>query len=164
MSSKPLPQPMSGAVTGLWRTLGRLGFVAQSGVLASVVAAVWLLLAPLGYALTGAAGLVAAGVAAGVSLLAAQFALTLEQVFRGPAAAMYGMVAGMFARMSVALLLGVTLHRGVPALADAGMIFYLLVFYLATLAIETALVLARIRPDSVRPGSCRLGAELPKAV
>ena len=54
----------------------------------------------------GPAGLVSAGVAAGVSLLAAEFALAVGRLFRGPAAAMYGMVAGMFARMSVALAFG----------------------------------------------------------
>jgi hypothetical protein len=164
MSSKPHPRFFTGAVTPLWHALGRLGFVAQSGVVAGLVAAMWLLLAPLSYALTGMPGLLAAGVAAGVSLLAAQFALAISQLFHGPAAAMSGMVAGMFARMSVALLLGVALQRGVPVLADAAMILYLLVFYLATLALETALLVARIRPDSVRPGSQRLGAELPKAV
>jgi hypothetical protein len=150
---------MAGTVTAFWRALGRLGFVAQSGIVAGVVAAIWLLLAPLGYALTGTTGLVAAAVAAAVSLLAAEFALSIGQLFRGPAAPMYGMVAGMFARMSVALLAGIAIQRGVPALADAAMILYLLVFYLATLAIETALLLAKVRPDSVRPG-----AELPKAV
>ena len=72
---------------------------------------------------------------------------------------MYGMVAGMFARMSVGLLVVVALQRGVPALADAAMILYLLVFYLATLAIETALLVAKIQPDSVRTI-----AALPKAV
>jgi hypothetical protein len=143
----------------LWRALGRLGFVAQSGIVIGGVTVFFLLLAPLGYALTGTAGLMAAGVAASVSLLAAQIALIVGQVFRGPAAPMYGMVAGMFARLTVALLVGVALQRGVPVLADAAMIVYLLVFYLATLAIETALLVARIRPDSVRPG-----AELPKAV
>ena len=164
MSSKPLPQPMADAMMAVWCALGRLGFVAQSGAVAGMVAATWLVLAPLGYALKGANGLVAAGVAAGVSLFAAQMALTIGQLFRGPAAAMYGMVAGMFARLSVALLLGVALQRGVPALADAAMILYLLVFYLATLAIETALLLARIRPEAVRPGCVRPGAELPKVV
>jgi hypothetical protein len=150
---------MAGAITALWHALGRLGFVAQSGIVAGAVAAIWLLIAPLGYWLNGTTGLVAAGVAAGVSLLAAQFALTIGQLFRGPSAAMYGIVAGMFARMSVALLLGVALQRGVPALANAAMILYLLVFYLATLTIETALLLAKIPPDSVRSGT-----ELPKAV
>jgi hypothetical protein len=126
---------------------------------AGVVAAVWILLAPLGYATAGTTGLTAAAVAAGVSLLAAQFALVVGQLFRGPAAPMYGMVAGMFARMSVALAVGAGLQRGAPVLADRTMILYLLVFYLATLAIETTLLVAKIRPDAVRPGTA-----LPKAV
>ncbi len=127
--------------------------------MAGMVAAVWVLLAPVGYATTGTAGLTAAAVAAGVSLLAAQFALVIGQLFRGPAAPMYGMVAGMFARMSVALAVGVGLQRGVPMLADRTMILYLLVFYLATLAIETALLVAKIRPDAGRSATA-----LPKAV
>jgi hypothetical protein len=152
-------QAISRRATTLWLALGRLGFIAESGILATVVAAVWLLLAPLGYAQAGTAGLVAAAVAAGVSLAAAQIALTIGHLFRGPAAPMYGMVAGMFARMSVALLVGVTLQRGMPALADAAMILYLLVFYLVTLFVETVMLVAKIRPDSFRPGP-----SLPKAV
>ncbi len=104
-----------------------------------------------GYALVGTGCLVSAGIAAGVSLLAAEFALAIGWLFRGPAAAMYGMVAGMFARMSVALFTGVALQRGVPLLADAAMIAYLLVFYLVTLAVEAALLVAKIRPAAVPP-------------
>ena len=59
----------------------------------------------------------------------------------------------------MALLVGIALQRGVPALADKAMILYLLVFYLATLAIETALLVAKIRPDTIRRSSA-----LPKAV
>ena len=159
MSIHPLSQPKADPWKALWRALGRLGFVAQSGVVAAVVAAVWLLVAPVGYMLAGTAGLMEAAVAAGISLVAAQFALTIGQLFRGSAAAMCGMVTGMFARMSVGLLVVVAAQQGVPALADATIVLYLLVFYLATLAIETALLVAKIQPDSVRTI-----AALPKAV
>jgi hypothetical protein len=159
MSSKPLPQPIAGRVTVFWHALGRQGFVVESGIIAGVVAAVWLLLGLVGYALAGTECLVSAGVAAGVSFLAAEFALAIGRLFRGPAAAMYGMVAGMFARMSVALAFAVVLQRGLPLLADTAMIAYLLVFYLVTLAVETALLVAKIRPESSRPSTA-----MPKAV
>ena len=159
MPSNPLPEPTARRLTAFCHALGRQGFVVESGIVAGVVVGVWLLLAPIGYASAGTAGLISAAVAAGVSLLAAEFALAVSRLFRGPAAAMYGMVAGMLARMSVALAVAVALQRGVPWLASTAMIVDLLVFYLVTLAIETALLVAKIRPDLARPN-----AAMPKAV
>ena len=126
--------------------LGRLGLVGQTGVVLGGIFAAALLIAPWSYGFGGIAGLRSVGVAAGVSLLAAELALLVGGLFRGPAAAMYGMVSGMTVRMAVALLLGVALQLGATDRADRAMIFYLLVFYMVTLAIETGLLLARVRP------------------
>ena len=57
---------------------------------------------------------------------------------------MYGLALGMLARTMLPLVVGVVLTMKVAWLADAGMIFYLLVFYLASLAIETMLLVAQV--------------------
>ena len=63
-----MPNPNSNSTTGAaaprWRGLGQLGLIAQGGVVAGAVLAVWLFLAPWSYLCGGAAGLLAAAVAA----------------------------------------------------------------------------------------------------
>jgi hypothetical protein len=140
---------VDGAMSGSQNTiicnkLGRLGLLAQTALLIAVALLVWLATCPLAYWVSGTPGLLAAAVAAGICLLGAGLALGIAALFRGPAAAMHGMMLGMLARMVFPLLLGVTLYLKVPALAAAGLIYYLLVFYMATLAIDTLLLLARV--------------------
>lgn len=129
----------------VWIRLGQLGLVAQAGALCAVVAVLWAAVSPLAYSLSGVAGLWAAAVGAGATLLGGLIALLLASLCRGPAAPMYGMLVGMMARMVVPMAIGVAVQLKVEWLADAGMIFYLLVFYMATLALETTISLARIR-------------------
>jgi hypothetical protein len=57
----------------------------------------------------------------------------------------------MLARTLVPLAGGVALDRGVPWLAECGMIYYLVVFYMIALATETVLSIARV-PSSTAPG------------
>ncbi len=134
-----------------WSRLGKLGLAAQCGIVAGLVAVVWLLIAPWSYGFGGNSGLFAVCVAAGVSLFAAELALLIGWMFSGPAAAMYGMVSGMGVRMMFALLVGVSLQLGVHDLAKGEMILYLLVFYMTTLATETVLLLARVRSLAIQP-------------
>jgi len=131
--------------TTVWNRLGQLGLVAQAGALCAVLAVLWALVSPLAFSLSGVAGLWAVAVGAGATLLGGLVALLLASLCYGPAAPMYGMLVGMMARMIVPMAIGVVVQLKVEWLADAGMIFYLLVFYMATLALETTISLARIR-------------------
>lgn len=130
--------------TILWNRLACLGLLGQAGLVAAVSAGIWLIISPLAYQLSGAAGLAAAAVGGGICFMGAALALILAVPFPGPDAVMHRMALGMLARALVPLSLGVALHFKAPALAQAGMVFYLLVFYMATLAMETLLMLAQV--------------------
>jgi hypothetical protein len=134
--------------SSLRNRLSGLGLFAHAGLLAGVLSLAWLVAVPVALATSGEAGLIAAAAGGLISLAGAEGALVLSALFRGPAAAMYALAVGMLARTIVPLVLGVALHLGVPRLASAGMIFYLLGFYLVALAAETALVIAKIAPHA----------------
>jgi hypothetical protein len=125
--------------------LGQLGLLAQAVALCALLALLWCLLAPLAYGLSGANGLWAAAVGAAATLSGGLVALALISLCQGPQAALASMLLGMMARMVLPLAIGVALTLKVTWLADAGMIFYLLVFYLVTLALETAITLAKVQ-------------------
>ena len=130
--------------TIIWSKLGRLGLAGHSGLVSGVVLVAWAVLAPVAYEISGTRGPIAAAAGAAVCLFGAELALAVGSLFRASAVAMAALAFGAFARMLLPLLLGVILHLQVPSLAEAGMIYYLLIFYLATLATETTLTLARI--------------------
>jgi hypothetical protein len=113
----------------------------------------WLLAAPAAYLISGLPGLAAAAVAVSVVLFGALLAIVIASAFRGPSGAVYGLVLAMAARTFLPLVLGVVLHLGAPALAAAGMIYYLLVFYLAALACETVLALAKLGRPAAASGT-----------
>jgi hypothetical protein len=127
-----------------WSKLGRLGLAGHAGVVSGVVLAVWVMLAPVAYEISGVRGPLAAAVGAAVCLFGAELALAITSLFRATAVGMVALALGMLARMLLPLLLGAMLHLQMPSLAEAGMIYYVLIFYLATLATETTLSLARI--------------------
>jgi len=133
------------ANTTIWNRLGHWNLAAQGGLLCATLLLVAAILAPIAYSLAAVDGLWAVAVALAATLAGGLIALLLAALVRGPAAPMYGMLVGMMARMTVPMAIGVTLQLKVEWLADAGMIFYLLVFYLATLALETALLLGRLQ-------------------
>lgn len=116
--------------------------MAQAALVTGALVAVWIVVAPVASWVAGPAGLAAAGVGAGVCWLGAVFALALSALFHGPSAFMPRLLVGMLARTMFPLMLGTLLHMQVPALAEAGMIYYLLVFYMVSLALETAMLLA----------------------
>jgi hypothetical protein len=115
----------------------------------------WLLVLPLAYSVGGATGTGAALVAVVLCLIGGELGLLIAAAFRGPAAAMHGLMLGLLARMAMPLLVGATLHVKVPALADAGMVFYLIAFYMVGLACETWLILSTIEPSLAPPMGAR---------
>ncbi|MGD9721736.1 MAG: hypothetical protein AB7O59_05385 [Pirellulales bacterium] len=136
---------MSGSrTTSVWDSLAHSGLVARLCLVSGLLALVWCLAASIAYSLAGSAGVVAASVAAAVCWLGGAVALLLTALARGPSMAMYGVALAMLSRTLLPLALGVSLHFAVPALAAAGLVYYLLVFYLVVLAAETLLAVAQI--------------------
>ncbi len=133
----------------IWNKVGRLGLIAQSTLVSAVVVAVWALVAPVAYSISGVWGLIAAGAGAGVCWLGAQLAVAIASLFRGPEAVLQRVLLGMLARTMIPLVLGVALHFKFPSLADAGVVAYLLLFYFVTMATDTMLTLTQI-PSSSR--------------
>jgi len=114
----------------------------------AVVAVIWLGVAPVAYGLNGGVGMATAGLAAAAALVASQFALAASRMFRGPQAPMFGMLAGMVIRMTIALAALMLLRVNAAPMAGAALVLYLLLFYLATLATETVLLVAGIQPPA----------------
>lgn len=130
--------------------LQRLGLAARAAILVSVVALTYAVAGPVGWHVSGAMGLWASGVAAGVCLLGATLALVVSYRLRDPQRALTGMLLGMLLRMGIPLgfAAGMFLFGGV--LAEAGVFYYLVAFYLVTLAAETLLSL----PPTDTPRCC----------
>ncbi len=116
-----------------------------------VVVLLYAAVAPVGWHLRGPTGLTAAAAAAGVCWLGATLALVVSHLLRGPSAALYGLLFGMALRMGVPMIAALILHVRRGALAEAGVLYYLLVFYPVTLGVETALSLPKIEPASRPP-------------
>jgi hypothetical protein len=125
--------------------------IAQCGLIAGALFVAWLAASVVAYAIIGIAGPLAAAVAAGLCLVGALVGLALANLFHGPSAVVYSLVVGMLARTLVPLAGGIVLARGVPWLAECGLIYYLLVFYIIALATETVLLVAKV-PSSTAPG------------
>ncbi len=124
-----------------------MGLAARCCLLTIALVLACIAATPLAFALRGTNGLLAVGVAAGVCWFGAVITLPIAALFRGPSAMMYGLALSMLGRTMLPLVLGVALHFASPMLADAGMIYYLLVFYLLTLAVETVLAVASVAHD-----------------
>lgn len=127
----------------------------RGAFLGLAVLGLYVLVAPVAGLLSGWAGLAAAAAAAVFCLTGATLALVVSHLFRQPPRALAGMLLGMAARMGIPLGFGLAcdLHGG--ALAQGGLLYYLLVFYPVTLGLETALSL----PVARRPVA---GSDLPK--
>ena len=96
---------------------------------------------PVAILLRGWEGLAAAAAAAVFCLAGATIALVVSHLFRRPKQVLAGMLLGMAARMGIPLGFGLACHLHAGALAQAGLLYYLLVFYPVTLGIETVLSL-----------------------
>jgi hypothetical protein len=119
------------------------GVRTRTAVLTLTVFVAFAAAAPVVFHMGGAMGLTAAGVAAALCLLGAGTALVVSDLIREPQHALAALLIGMMARMGVPLLFGLVTHlRGGP-LADAGLLYYLLMFYPVTLIVEIGLSLPR---------------------
>jgi hypothetical protein len=126
---------------------GRLAL--RETALCLALLAAWLIVAPLGFWLSGGVGLVAASVAALVCAAAAAAALAVSELSRISAGPLVGLLASIGIRMGVPLLfvLAIQLHGGV--LTRAGVVYYVVLFYLLALVVEVPLSIA---PGHNRPG------------
>jgi hypothetical protein len=128
--------------------VGSIG--ARAACLGVVVLGAFLATAPVAGWLGGWLGLAAAAAAAGFCLAGAAVALLAAYWLRGPKYALHGMLIGMGARMGIPLAAGLVCYLLASPLAEAGLLYYLLVFYPLTLGVETYLSLpAARRPDAV---------------
>ena len=119
---------------------------ARGAFLGLVVLGLYGLVAPVACCCGGRAGMLAAAAAAFLCLAGATLALVVSHALREPNRALYGMLFGMAARMGIPLGSGLLCHVQGGALAEAGLLYYLLVFYPVTLGVETALSLPRSQP------------------
>lgn len=124
----------------------------QAILLGMVVIAVLLIVAPVALCTGGQAGLRAAALAAILCLTGAVVALMAGRLLRGPSRALVALFAGMAARMGIPLTFGLAIYLQGGPLAEAGLVYYLVVFYPVTLAAETMLSLPLSEQDL---GNCR---------
>ena len=116
---------------------------ARGTFLGLVVVGLYGLVAPVAGLCGGRVGLLAAAAAAVLCLAGSGLALVVSHALREPNHVLYGMLFGMAARMGIPLGFGLLCHVQSGALAEAGLLYYLLVFYPVTLGVETALSLPR---------------------
>ena len=107
---------------------------------------------PIAYRADGADGLLAAGVAVAIVLLAGMGALAVNELCRSPEMVIPRVLGGMMLRMGVPLAAAMAIYyRGGP-IAGAGFIYYLLVFYFVMLVVETVITLPEALPDTPATG------------
>lgn len=127
-------------ITSLSR-LRNQSLVVRAAILAVAPLMVLLAVAPFALHYAGMAGLTAAAMAAGLCLAGAGPALIISDRLREPHKSLGGLLAGTIVRMGVPLILGLAIHFSGGPLAEAGLIYYLLVFYPVTLTVGAALSL-----------------------
>lgn len=121
--------------------LRNCGVSIRLAVLTVVVLAAYCLTAPVAARLGGAEALKAAALAAGLCLIGAASALLIGDRLRGPHGALASLWLGMILRMGVPLTAGLIIHLHGGPLAQAGLLWYLVVFYPITLTVGTILSL-----------------------
>ena len=117
------------------------GVAIRLAVLGIVVLAAYGLTAPVAVRLGGSDALAAAALAGGLCLAGAASALLIADRLRGPRGALAAIRLGMILRMGVPLAVGVTIHWHGGPLAQAGLLWYLLVYYPITLVVGAILTL-----------------------
>jgi hypothetical protein len=123
------------------------GVAVRAAVLGAAVSVALALAIPVAAYLHGGAAILAATIAACLCLAGAASALIVTGLLRGPQRALAALLMGMAMRMGIPLILGLALQVRGGLLAQAGVLYYILIFYAVTLAVETALSL----PPSRRP-------------
>ena len=143
---------------GTWiANLRGRSLAARGAMLAAVVLALFALVGPVAWAISGTAGVLAAAAAAGLCLVGASAALVLSHWLRTPERVLYGVLAGMGARMGIPLAFGMAIHLHGGALAQSHFLLYLLVFYPVTLAVETFLSLPKSGSTSTAGSTIDVG-------
>jgi len=127
-------------VTAAWFSdLRNRSLTARSLLLGLVTLGVLTVAAPVGFVLSGPPGVWAAAAGAGLCLAGAVAALVVSDRLHRSEHALHAALLGMAARMAIPLGLGFTLYLLSRPLANAGLLYYLLVFYPVTLSVETML-------------------------
>ena len=109
-------------------------------ILCGVTAIAAAVVFPIALVSSGVAGIAAAAVAMAICLGSGLLVFWLARYLSRPEAVMYQVLLGMMSRMGISLAACMVIYvRGGP-LADAGLVYFLLVFYFVTLAAETALL------------------------
>lgn len=124
----------------LWRERHRLGLAFRCALLAGLVLTVCALVGPIAGLRSGTVGLLACALAAGLCLAGALVALISGHRIGGQSP-LLGLLTGMAARMGIPLLGGLTIFFFGGPLAEAGILYYLLVFYPVTLVADIGLSL-----------------------
>lgn len=143
---------------GRWSAkLRNLSLLTRGFLLGLAVVLVYAVLAPVAVCCNGPAGLWAAAAAGAFCLGGAALALVASYLLCGPKYALHGLLVAMAARMGIPLSLGLACQLYGGVLAEAGLLYYLMVFYPVTLGVETALSLPQLRP-------CERGSRVGDAV
>lgn len=117
---------------------------ARCALLVTLTALLLAAVAPFAWQLNGREGLIAACLGAGICLFASAGAIAMSELFRGPHNALAAVLSGMLVRMAVPLIFVMIVYLRSNVLAEAGLVFYVLLFYLVTLAVETWMALAQV--------------------
>lgn len=124
----------------MWRTVVQLSNRRRALVLAAMMLALGLALAPVAWVRNGVDGLLAEALAGGLSLAGALAALAMFARFPRADQVLHAMAGGMLLRSALPLAAGTALYLSQPWLAKAGLLVYLVAFYLPALALETVLL------------------------
>jgi hypothetical protein len=128
------------------------GVMVRATALGAVMLAALAATAPAAIQLGGVLGLAAAAIAAVLCLAGASAALVIVDRCRTPGGALAGLWIGMMVRTGVPFAIGLPIHLYGGPLAQAGLLWYLLLFYLIALAVGTFLSLP---PTKRRPTPAR---------
>ncbi len=113
---------------------------ARTGLVAIVLLSAAVAIVPLAFFISGLMGVSAAMAALAICLSAGVLALVAAHPFRAPELLLYQVLITMAIRMVVPLVVCILIYFKRGAIAEAGLVYYLLVFYGLTLVIETILV------------------------
>jgi hypothetical protein len=130
------------------------GLARRVTMLGTAVLTAFALAAPIVVRVGGTPALRAAAVAAALCLAGATFALVVSHLLREPGLAFIALAVTTLGRLGIPFLTGLLLHLQGGPLAEAGLLYYLLVFYPIALTVEIALSLPlRSRPTASRSAS-----------
>ena len=119
-------------------------------VLAGVLTALGVVVAPLAYLLGGGQGLAAAALAWAVALAGGLAALVVSLTLRHPKLVVQQTLLAMGLRTALPLAICLVLIVRESPLVEAGVVYYVLLFYLTALTVDTLLLLVAIPRAAAR--------------